>query len=229
MDLDLNLDFGNDSNLKSIDLGSVPKSPTPTFNISRSNDMGSLNNSKNRGFQSTSKSPNLSIYETTSPRRSNTLSFGGGGSESGGDDDDDDFIGLLANKKKTRQDSPSNQQNSFNSTPSHIASEVKVRPTPISDNELLSDSLFNTDMENIDLNQEADNMTSVNLDDLDSNFGNGNKSGGMSGPSFPNIANSPQPQENRYNYSFGPDITSSGNQMSFEDIQKAKFDLVCKF
>ena len=230
MDLDLNLDFGNDSNLKSIDLGSVPKSSTPTFNISRSNDMGSLDNSRNKGFQSTGRSPSLSIYETTSPSRNNTSTFGGGGGGGGGyDDDDDDFIGLLANKKKTRQDSPSNQQNSFNSTPSHIASEVKVRPTPISDNELLSDSLFNTDMENIDLNQEADNMTSVNLDDLDSNFGNGNKSGGMSGPSFPNIANSPQPQVNTSNYSFGPDITSSTSQMSFEDIQKAKFDLVCKF
>lgn len=230
MDLDLNLDFGNDSNLKSIDLGSVPKSPTPTFNISRSNDMGSLNNSKNKGFQSTSKSPNLSIYETTSPRRNNTLSFGGGGSESGGDDDDDDdFIGLLANKKKTRQESPVNQHNSSNSKPSHIESEIKVRPEPISDNELLSDSLFNTEMENIDLNQEADNITSINLDNLDTNFGRGNRSGGMSGPSFPNIANSPQPQENRYNYSFGPDIRASGPQMSFEDIQKAKFDLVCKF
>ena len=116
MDLDLNLDFGNDSNLKSIDLGSVPKSSTPTFNISRSNDMGSLDNSRNKGFQSTGRSPNLSIYETTSPSRNNTSTFGGGGGGGYDDDDDDDFIGLLANKKKTRQDSPSNQQNSFNST-----------------------------------------------------------------------------------------------------------------
>jgi len=111
----------------------------------------------------------------------------------------------------------------------------------LDDTEMLQSSLFYDNMTNIDLDKE---LNSLDIGDVKSGSGNGN---GMSGPKLPdfNASNStnipglsanssygvpPVPLGNTSNYgsiNTGGIANSAG--LSYEDVQKAKFDLLCKF
>jgi hypothetical protein len=202
MDFDLNLDDGD---MKSISLDNSTISTPTNFNLSRTSD---ADHSQHLNLTRPNTSPNLGAFDINI-----------------GNVDDDDFIGLLTNKKKIRSDSPAPTRTEQPSQPNTSYN----RPDPVSNSELVSDSMFDINLEDIDLSQASNNpSTSVNLDNntfADNSFNVGNDNG-MSGPSFPNLSPSPMPQASS---SFGPDVTASSAHMTFEDIQKAKFDLICKF
>ena len=204
MDFEFNLDDGD---MKSINLDTSTSNTPTNLNLSRRTD---AEHNQHLNLTRPNTSPNLGAYDMSG----NNENF-----------DDDDFIGLLTNKKKIRSSSPA----AHNQTkPELVKNTTYSRPEPVSETELMSDSMFDIDLEDIDLSQE--NSTTVNLDNdeftADNSFNIGG--GGMSGPSFPNLSPSPMPGFSKTS-SFGPDTTASSAHMSFEDIQKAKFDLICKF
>ena len=202
-ELDLNLDI--DSNLKSVNLGDSLDGGTKPININ--------NNDASLSFSSYNDGPSLDD--------SKQVDFG---------------LNLLANKKKQRSNSPSNDNvndslnngdnfsndNFNNNTNSNSSSNLfndDNRPEVVNTEELLKDSFFENNLENISLDNELNKPSG-----LDSDLGGGFDAG-MNGPSLPTMSNSPTPmnQEN-----FQPDYQPA-KQMSYEEIQKAKFDLLCKF
>lgn len=204
MDFEFNLDDGD---MKSINLDTSTSNTPTNLNLSRRTD---AEHNQHLNLTRPNTSPNLGAYDMSG----NNENF-----------DDDDFIGLLTNKKKIRSSSPA----AHNQTkPELVKNTTYSRPEPVSETELMSDSMFDIDLEDIDLSQE--NSTTVNLDNdkftADNSFNI--DGGGMSGPSFPNLSPSPMPGFSKTS-SFGPDTTASSAHMSFEDIQKSKFDLICKF
>jgi len=188
----LDLDF--DEGLKSVNLDDSRSSPS-SFRISRTTDNDHVRNVSNATHGAFNQ-PSLSVYD----------------SQTGGDDDD--FISLLANSKKIRHESPTSQAPKSILRPSETP---RSRPSVVSTNELLSESVFDTE---VDLGQEADKLNSINLDDM--SFPS---SGGMSGPSFPNMSSSPMPNT----YSFGADHSENSHNMTFEEEQREKVNLVHKF
>ena len=145
------------------------------------------------------------------------------------DDLGDLGLSLLANKKKqkpeddTSTDSSSNQSsnqsgnqssNNGGMFSSFFSSDKKTDSTP----EVMSSNSFDS-MKDIDLDKE---LNSINLD---------SSSSGMSGPGLPNLDSSSSTMNNN-NTSINSNPYNSipkTEGMSYEDIQKAKFDLLCKF
>ena len=143
------------------------------------------------------------------------------------DDLGDLGLSLLANKKKQKPESDEPSSNLGSSSTSQesessggmfnsfFGSDKKSEPAP----EVMTSSFDS--MKDIDLDKE---LNSLNLD---------GDSKGMSGPGLPNLDSSSN--------SFGNSNTESSvtnnpyssiprtEGMSYEDIQKAKFDLLCKF
>tara|TARA_B100000902_G_scaffold399821_1_gene472769 strand:- start:689 stop:2014 length:1326 start_codon:yes stop_codon:yes gene_type:complete len=195
-ELDLNLDI--DSNLKSVNLGGSSSSGTRPIN----------NNDSSINFSNFNDGPPL------------------------GDSKEIDFgLNLLANKKKQRSTSPNNNLNNTdnfsgnnldNNTNNDSASNFfsnDTRPEVVNTEELLKDSFFENNIENINLDNELNKPSG-----LDSNFESGFDAG-MSGPSLPTMSNSPTPiNQDNFQTDYQPT-----KQMSYEEIQKAKFDLLCKF
>ena len=190
-ELDLNLDI--DSNLKSVNLGGSSNSGTSQINNDSSIGLSNFNDG-------------LTLDD------SKQVDFG---------------LNLLANKKKQRSNSPNNNLSNEDSNDNIMSNNNDSsnffandsRPEVVNTDELLNDSFFENNIENISLDNELNKPSG-----LDSDFGGGFDAG-MSGPSLPTMSNSPTPvnQEN-----FQTDYQPA-KQMSYEEIQKAKFDLLCKF
>ena len=196
-ELDLNLDI--DSNLKSVNLNNSIGGGNKSINLNDNNSSVNFSN----------------FNDATSLDDSKQVDFG---------------LNLLANKKKQRSSSPSNTQNSDtnidnfsnnglnNSSSSNLFSDDS-RPEVVNTEELLNDSFFENNIENINLDNELNKPSGLESD-LGNSFDNG-----MSGPSLPTMSNSPTPtQQDNFQSEYQPT-----KQMSYEEIQKAKFDLLCKF
>jgi hypothetical protein len=132
----------------------------------------------------------------------------------------DDFgLSLLVNKKKQKSEegggSSSGKTSPNDMSSNFFSSNDKTGPETINVDDILNDTSFEDNL-NIDLNTE------MNKDESSSEFG-------MDGPSLPSFGSS------NNNASTSNVNTSSSfeyqpsQQMSFEEIQKAKFDLLCKF
>lgn len=176
-----------------------------SFNLSQSNEPSY---SQNRNLQ-----PNLNVVDNT---RGFTMS---------NNNMSDDFsldlgLNLLANKKKQRSNSIGSD-NMNNNT--RMNNNNSPKPEPVSTNDLFNDINFDTTnnsssfLQDIDINSGFDNSN---------NMGSGGGDGiGMSGPSFPNLN---LPPVNNFSNS-NVEYQSSTQSLSYEEIQKRKFELLCKF
>jgi hypothetical protein len=143
--------------------------------------------------------------------------------------DDDLGLSLLVNKSKAKSDDEEKSSSSSYATSSNNNSSSSSSSDPFnitkssSSNDLLGDS------------SNFDTITDIDLDKDLNTFNIGStSSSSMSGPSIPDF------NKSDYNsYSNSSDNSSSNlyssfsdnsqPSMSYEDIQKAKFDLLCKF
>ena len=154
-------------------------------------------------------------------------------------------LDLIVNKKKQRGDgentminklsssgnpspTPKTFFNDHNTTTSSYPQKLSLDST-----ELLQNSLFDENMTNIDLDKE---LNSMDINDI-------RPSSGMSGPKLPDFGSSNTfssvpnvpPSYNNFGSTtsaFGSVNTggvATNTGLSYEDIQKAKFDLLCKF
>ena len=232
-----------DIDLEDLDLKSVDINPNTTVT--------SPSNFKNISFNSGSafspsntfnNKPNLTI---SSSNNDPMPSMGGISS-----DKEVDFgLNLLVNKKKQRPESEINKLGSNSNNPSptfnnntknnynnfNSLSNVDSMPHSINldDSEFLQKSLFDDNFSNIDLDKELNTM---DLNDIST------PKPSMNGPGLPNFSNSNSFGTSNFNtnsrnndnnnYSGGSINTggvSSTENLSFEEIQKRKFDLLCKF
>jgi hypothetical protein len=185
-----------------------------SFNVSQSNDMSSSSNSFFRNSQ-----PNLSVVD-------NTRGFNM--SNSGGPDDFSLDLGLnlLANKKKQRSNSIGSDGGAPRMNGGGGGGTFSPKPEPVNTNDLFNDLDFNKDTSTSSFLQDIDINSGIN----NSNSMGGGESGGdggfgMSGPSFPNLN---LPPVNNFSNS-NVEYQSSSQSLSYEEIQKRKFELLCKF
>ncbi len=129
-------------------------------------------------------------------------------------------LDLLANKNKQRE----NTSNGFDiNNTDHSVSITKEpsKPESVKSSEILTDSFF------------EDNLENINLDNID--LGGGS----MNGPTLPDMStgsgtfsppsfNNDNDNNNNNNNISGLNFEEN-KPMSYEEIQKAKFDLLCKF
>tara|TARA_B100000902_G_scaffold379636_1_gene414145 strand:- start:2947 stop:4248 length:1302 start_codon:yes stop_codon:yes gene_type:complete len=210
-----NLDFDLDNfDLETIDIGSSTND-NKIGNLNMSNMLPkSQNNIKSISMNSTSQNMNNEISDSNE--------FG---------------LDMLVNKNKARKDSGSNSPSLNNTSPS--------KPTPVGPEKksffsnplkgLFSSS--NDSNNNTNSNNGSNSLEDIDLDkelqDLDKGLDdNLNKIKSMSGPGLPdfgknnNMESNTIPTVNVASSSFEP-VDSS--HMTYEEIQKAKFDLLCKF
>jgi hypothetical protein len=125
-------------------------------------------------------------------------------------------LDLLANKNKQRE----NTSRGFdvNNTDHSISiNKEPSKPESVKSSEILTDSFF------------EDNLENINLDNID--LGGGS----MNGPTLPDTSSSsgfftpPNSSNNDNNNNIGGMNFEESKPMSYEEIQKAKFDLLCKF
>ena len=238
-DLDL-----EDLDLKSVDIThSKPATPNNSFK--------NINVDNNRTGIQASNNPNLTVstnnYDAM-PSMGNST-----------DKSFDLGLDLLMNKKKVRADfteinklsptaSHTNNNNMFNSSSNNTNTNSTASGFPsrinIDETELLQSSLFSDNMTNIDLEKELNTM---DLNDITKPIPS------MTGPSLPTFTQ--QNANGTTNYGFnnsnannsninmgsgssgggfgggggGGSINNNVQQMSFEEIQQKKFDLLCKF
>ena len=207
---DLDLD-GLD--LKTIDLEPTNLNSKPNINVS----------SKDNSFENTtsfgsSSKPDLTISTSNSdlmPSMESSSDFG---------------LSLLANKNKQRTDSANTVEpvsnNAFNSSSSNSLVDSLGLNSSGNNN---SNSNNSTSIDNDILNSSSfDNLTNIKLDNELSSNGESTKetSTNLNGPSLPDFSsNNASTTDSSNPYTTIPDSTN----MSYEDIQKAKFDLLCKF
>jgi len=241
-----------DIDLEDLDLKSVDINPSTTV-TSSGNFKNIAFNSSNSAFKPNTQNaynnnPNLTISNSNNDPMP---SFGGLSS-----DKEVDFgLNLLVNKKKQKPESEinklgsnsnnpspsfnnyngngnSNSNNTFNSL---FNDNSMPQSLNLNDTEILQNSLFDDNFTNIDLDKE---LNSMDLNDI------AQPKPSMSGPSLPNFGSSSSNNlgnNNNFNtsstnnfgsYSGGSINTggvSSTENLSFEEIQKRKFDLLCKF
>ena len=237
-----------DIDLEDLDLKSVDINPnTTTTSPSNFKNVSFNSSSSFKPVQSFSNNPNLTI---SSSNNDPMPSFGGLSS-----DKEVDFgLNLLVNKKKQRPESEinklggsnstnpspsfnsnSNNRNSFNSFNSLSNDNSMPQSINLDDSEFLQKSLFDDNFSNIDLDKE---LNSLDLNDISP------PKPSMNGPGLPNFGSS---NTNSFNNNFGSTSgggiggggyaggsintggVSSTENLSFEEIQKRKFDLLCKF
>ena len=139
-------------------------------------------------------------------------------------------LSLLANKNKQRTDSANTVEpvsnNAFNSSSSNSLVDSLGLNSSGNNN---SNSNNSTSIDNDILNSSSfDNLTNIKLDNELSSNGESTKetSTNLNGPSLPDFSsNNASTTDSSNPYTTIPDSTN----MSYEDIQKAKFDLLCKF
>lgn len=206
-----------DIDLEDLNLSSVDIKPTN-------------NDFKNISYNSTyqNATPNLTVSSSNNDPMPTALSS----------DKAVDFgLDLLMNKKKIRPDAEVNKLGSTTTTPTHGQSYNNAGGYPekisLDNNDLLQKSLFDDNFTNIDLDKE---LNTLDLNDIAKPA----TAPSMSGPSLPNFGTpSANGTTNYYNAAasattYMPSTTSMGSginttQMSFEEIQQKKFDLMCKF
>ena len=174
------------------------------------NDLDNLDNLDLDSIDNQLKSINLEL--------GNQDDGGGGGGGRGNHsqlDNTDMELDLLTNKSKKRSSSSSgfNVNNSDHSI--SINKFDSPKPESVSHNEILDDRFF------------EDNLENINLDNIDANYN------GMSGPTLPDLSSHENMNDNfettkNYDNNNASNIPSS-KPMSYEEIQRAKFDLLCKF
>jgi hypothetical protein len=126
-------------------------------------------------------------------------------------------LDLLANKNKQRE----NTSNGFdvNNTDHSISiNKESSKPEPVKSSEILTDSFFEDNLENINLDNidlGGGSMNGPTLPDLSSNTGS------FTPPTFSN--------NDGENNNIGGINFEENKPMTYEEIQKAKFDLLCKF
>lgn len=206
---DLDLDS---LDLKTIDLG-PPKAPSNNSGSTMFDLSGGLGN----GNSSMAKSPELTI----STSNNNMMPPDALGDDLG--------LSMIANKDKLRPDD-STSTTSFNGGPSTFNTSSSDAISNADD--ILRDIGIDIGGNDILGNSSFDNITNI---DLDKNLNSQNSS--MNGPSMPDFdasqstsqtnmgGGSPFTNTNTFNNM----SNSNGSAMSFEDLQKAKFDLLCKF
>tara|TARA_B100000575_G_scaffold58536_4_gene44255 strand:- start:5678 stop:6970 length:1293 start_codon:yes stop_codon:yes gene_type:complete len=141
-------------------------------------------------------------------------------------------LNLLANKSKQK---PVDDNNSLNTS-----GNSNNQNNNLSETNLFGSSITDTNSNNDLLNTSSfDNITDINLDkelnDINSNL-NRDKND-MSGPGLPDFnkstdsssSNNFSNNNNNFSTNYNSFNTSNTEGMSYEDIQKAKFDLLCKF
>jgi len=131
-------------------------------------------------------------------------------------------LDLLTNKSKKRTSSSSgfNVNNSDHSI--SINKFDSPKPESVSKNEILDDRFF------------EDNLENINLDNIDTNTNTNTNFNGMSGPTLPDLSSQDNMNDNfASNMNYGDNNNASNlpssKPMSYEEIQRAKFDLLCKF
>jgi len=236
MEFDLDLE---DLDLKSVDMSSNTNSQSRNISL----------NTPNSAFKPNirEQSPNLTISTNNYDAMPSSSSMNGFNS-----DKEVDFgLDLLVNKKKQKPEAEITKldgfgQNTSNPSPTpntfsnmfNNSSNSMPQKVNLDDTELLQNSLFDDTITNIDLDKE---LNSMNLDDIEP------PKPSMNGPSLPNFGSS---SAGTGNNGFGASATNSfgntnnntnnyGNintagissteNLSFEEIQKRKFDLLCKF
>ena len=171
---------------------------------------------------------NVSNHSSQSNRQNPPPSdnFGGDGLLSNSESNSNLGLDLLTNKKKQRSDSDIKLDgiNDINLNPSSSSNNEPLKPEPVSTNELLNDSFFEDNLTNINLdNVGADNNASS------SGFGLGGFNGdSMSGPTLPDSTAFNEAKSDPAPNFTTPDYESV-KPMSYEEIQRGKFDLLCKF
>lgn len=150
-------------------------------------------------------------------------SYNGNNNHSSNDLTTDIGLDLLANKNKQRE----NTNNGFEKQKTDHYVSIKKEPekAQVIKNDVLTDSFF------------EDNLENINLDSVI--MGNNMNGAGMSGPTFPDSSSSQSNNVFGGGSSFNDNDNSNNynsmggvNQepaMSYEEIQRAKFDLLCKF
>ena len=226
-DLDL-----EDLDLKSVDI-TQSRTATPTNSFKSIN----IDNNKSSNASIQASNPNLTVstnnYDSMPSMGSST------------DKSFDLGLDLLMNKKKARADfteihklSPtsSHNTNTHINTNTNTASGFPSRIN-IDETELLQSSLFSDNITNIDLEKELNTM---DLNDITKPIPS------MSGPSLPTFTQQNANGTTNYGFNnsnansntntsssggggFGGTINNNVQQMSFEEIQQKKFDLLCKF
>jgi len=239
MEFDLDLE---DLDLKSVDMRS--ETPIQTKNISFQNQ-----NQNQSSFKPIirNESPNLTISTNNNDSMPSMNGFNS--------DKEVDFgLNLLVNKKKQKPEgeinklgnnnSSSSSNNTFSSLFNSNNNNSNTMPQKINldSTEILQNSLFDDNITNIDLDKELNTM---DLDDINP------PKPSMSGPSLPNFGSSGMGSGNNgfaasatntfggssmggnsMGNTYGSINTagiSSTENLSFEEIQKRKFDLLCKF
>ena len=244
MEFDLDLDL-EDLNLKSVDMDSGnSQSKNISFDI-------------NNSFKPNIREPSPSLTISTNNHDSMPSGHIGNMDDIFSSDKEVDFgLNLLVNKKKQKPETEINKlggghnsgNNSFSNNPSpstsmFSSSNSMPQKVNLDNTEVLQNSLFDDNITNIDLDKE---LNSMNLDDIEA------PKPSMSGPSLPNFGGSSSGTGNNGfaasstntfgntnfgNNNFGDNNygsintagISSTENLSFEEIQKRKFDLLCKF
>lgn len=242
MEFDLDLE---DLDLKSVDMRSETPIQT-TKNISFQNQNQNQNQSSFKPIIR-NESPNLTISTNNNDSMPSMNGFNS--------DKEVDFgLNLLVNKKKQKPEgeinklgnnnSSSSSNNTFSSLFNSNNNNSNTMPQKINldSTEILQNSLFDDNITNIDLDKELNTM---DLDDINP------PKPSMSGPSLPNFGSSGMGSGNNgfaasatntfggssmggnsMGNTYGSINTagiSSTENLSFEEIQKRKFDLLCKF
>lgn len=138
-------------------------------------------------------------------------------------------LDLLTNKKKQKDEGSKSfdVNNLSHSSSLNSNTPIQTKPDVVKKDEFLTDSFF------------EDNLQDISLDGLDDlNIGgssNNNNGANMSGPTLPDISNDTKTFDNLHNINNNDTSTTTTfnfeqpRPMSYEEIQKAKFDLLCKF
>ena len=237
-----------DIDLEDLDLKSVD------INNSSSSHSTSPSNFKNVSFKQNSaftpttsfiSNPNLTVSSSNSDSMPSYNSMG-----LSSDKEVDFGLNLLVNKKKQRPDTEINKLGSNSSIPSPTFNSNNTfsslnnsnsMPQQINfdDNDILQSSLFDDNFTNIDLDKE---LNSMDLNDITQ------PKPTMNGPGLPNFSSSStntfgsssnatnnfgSSMNNNNSYNTSGSINTGGvsstENLSFEEIQKRKFDLLCKF
>ena len=230
-----------DLDLKSVDINSSSGATSPS-------NFKNVSFKQNSAFTPTTSfisKPNLTISNSNND---SMPSYNGLSS-----DKEVDFgLNLLVNKKKQRPDteinklgsnsnnpSPSFNSNKFNTFNNLSSDNSMPQQINFDNNDILQNSLFDDNFTNIDLDKE---LNSMDLNDISEpkptmngpslpNFGSSSTNNPFGSSSTNSFANNYNNNMNN-NYSTGSINTggvSSTENLSFEEIQKRKFDLLCKF
>jgi hypothetical protein len=195
-------------------------------------DIGNLDNLDTFDIDQELKSINIDLNNSDSNSSPSSFNRNGSGGMPRSNSNSGLGLDLLTNKKKQRPEDEIGFDGlgDLNSGSSHKMPEHNSnnRPEPVSTNELLNDNFF------------EDNLTNINLDSVDSNTGGlgGFNGDSMNGPTLPDSssfdnANSNFNSNSNSNHDGTPNYSTTDYEtsrpMSYEEIQKGKFDLLCKF